>query len=198
MDKKDFVPVTGDDWYQRRREDAEGKFFRQVADQGPRKGDNDSTRQGIYCLTAGGKLLAYRNGYDPPLMRETLKKGLAEWKKLPEAERRPGAVQIDPLVKLDPRYCPRPPSRGLILNVQTRILERDSKGELCRASCQMAGGDRSARDHMWLTREDCAALFAARLEKGDKIPLPGPIAAHLIPLHPVGNTPREPPMCKPD
>jgi hypothetical protein len=198
MAKKDFVPVTGDDWYQRRREDAEGKFFRQVADQGPRKGDNDSTRQGIYCLTAGGKLLAYRNGYDPPLMRETLKKGLAEWKKLPEAERRPGAVQIDPLVKLDPRYERRPPSGGLILNVQTRILDRDSKGELCRASCQMAGGDRSARDHMWLTREDCAALFPARLENGDKFPLPEQIADRLIRFHLVDNTRGEPPMWKRD
>ena len=35
---EDFVPVTGDDWYQRRRQDAEGEFFRKVADQGPRKG----------------------------------------------------------------------------------------------------------------------------------------------------------------
>ena len=32
---EDFVPVTADDWYQRRRQDAEGEFFRKVADQGP-------------------------------------------------------------------------------------------------------------------------------------------------------------------
>ena len=37
MAAKDFVPVTGDDWYRRRSRDAEGEFFRKVAAQGPRK-----------------------------------------------------------------------------------------------------------------------------------------------------------------
>ncbi len=196
MTKEDFVPVTGDDWYQRRRDDAEGKFFRQVADQGPQKGEEDTTRQGIYCFTARGKLLTYRNGYDPPLMRETLKKGLAEWQKLLDAERRPGAIQIDSLVKLDSRYERRRPSGGLILNVQTRILDRDSKGVFRRGSCQMAGGDRSARDHMWLTREDRVALFPDGLEKGDKFPLPKRIADRMIQFHLVDNTRGEPPMWK--
>ena len=40
--------------YQRRRQDAEGEFFRKVADQGPRKGKGGATRQGIYCFTASG------------------------------------------------------------------------------------------------------------------------------------------------
>ena len=56
MAREDFVPVAADDWYERRRNDAEGDFFRRVADQGPRKGEGGSTRQGIYCLTADGKL----------------------------------------------------------------------------------------------------------------------------------------------
>ena len=56
-----FIPVAENDWYQRRREDAVGKFFRGVADQGPRKGEGGSTRQGHYAFTAGGKLLAYNN-----------------------------------------------------------------------------------------------------------------------------------------
>jgi hypothetical protein len=196
MAQDDYVPVTGDDWYQRRRDDAEGRFFRQVANQGPRKGEDDSTRQGIYCFTAGGQLLAYRNGYDLPLMRETLRKGLAEWKKLPEAERRPGAIQVDALVEADPRYERRPPSGGLILNVQTRILDRDSKGQFRRGTCPIAGGDRSARDHMWLTKEDCRALVPAHGEKGDKFPLPAPIADRLIRFHLVDNTRGEPTMWK--
>ena len=29
---EEFIPVAGDDWYQRRREDAEGEFFKKVAD----------------------------------------------------------------------------------------------------------------------------------------------------------------------
>src|SRR5437588_73498 len=38
MAVEDYVPVTGDDWYERRRDDAEGRFFRGVADHGPRQG----------------------------------------------------------------------------------------------------------------------------------------------------------------
>ncbi|HYN63725.1 MAG TPA: hypothetical protein VES36_03895, partial [Candidatus Limnocylindrales bacterium] len=55
----DYVAVACDDWYQRRRRDAEGEFFTSVTNQGPRKGERGDTRQGIYLLTAGGKLLAY-------------------------------------------------------------------------------------------------------------------------------------------
>ena len=78
---EEFIPVAADDWYQRRRDDAEGKFFRSVADQGPRKGIGGDTRQGIYCLTADGKLLAYRNaGQLPDVMRTTLQQALVAWK----------------------------------------------------------------------------------------------------------------------
>ena len=41
---KNFVPVALVDWFQRRRQDAEGEFFRKVADQGPRKGQGVGTR----------------------------------------------------------------------------------------------------------------------------------------------------------
>src|SRR5439155_8322714 len=95
MASSDYVPVAADDWYQRRRDDAEGRFFRQVADQGPRKGEGGSTRQGIYCLTADGKLLAYKNaGQDADVMREVLREGLAAWRRLPADRRRPGAVPV--------------------------------------------------------------------------------------------------------
>src|ERR1700687_2302710 len=94
MAREEFVPIAADDWYQRRRQDAEGEFFRSVADQGPRKGAGGSTRQGIYVFTAGGKLLLYRNHQDPDVMRSVLRQGLAAWKKLPEDQRKPGAVQV--------------------------------------------------------------------------------------------------------
>src|SRR5262245_26183831 len=130
MATEDYVPVAADDWYQRRRNDAEGEFFRGVANQGPRKGEGGSTRQGIYCLTADGKLLAYKNaGQAPDEMRETLRLGLREWGKLPDERRKPGAVKVDDAVKDDPQYERRPPPGGLIVKVYTRILDRD-KGEL--------------------------------------------------------------------
>ena len=45
---EDYVPVAGDDWYQRRRNDAEGEFFRKVSDQGPRKNTDGSTRTSVW------------------------------------------------------------------------------------------------------------------------------------------------------
>src|SRR5688572_18003128 len=125
MAQQEFVPVAGDDWYQRRRQDAEGLFFRRVADQGPRKGAGGGTRQGIYCLTASGKLLAYKNAHDPQVMRETLELGLRRWKVLPAEQRKPGAVEIPPPGKVDTRYTRVPPDGGLILRSYTRILDRD-------------------------------------------------------------------------
>src|SRR5262249_33629739 len=105
MAKEKYVPVTADDWYQRRRQDPEGEFFRKVADQGPRKGEGGATRQGIYMFTADGKLLAYKNaGQAPDVMRQVLKQGLAEWAKLPEERRQPGAVKIGELDPIDKRY----------------------------------------------------------------------------------------------
>src|SRR5438876_1949987 len=106
MASDDFVSVAGDDWYQRRRDDAEGKFFRSVADQGPRKGEGGSTRQGIYCFTADGKLLAYKNaGQAPTVMREVLHQGLQAWKKLPDERRKPGAVSVEDPGVLDKDYA---------------------------------------------------------------------------------------------
>src|SRR5436305_9834012 len=101
---EDFIPVAGDDWYERRRNDDEGKFFRKVADQGPRKGEGGSTRQGIYVFTAAGKLLAFRNAQDPDVMRSVLAQGLKDWNKLPENERKAGAVKVPPLDKTDPNF----------------------------------------------------------------------------------------------
>src|SRR3712207_4036645 len=95
MARTDFVPVTADDWYQRRRQDAEGAFFRKMASQGPRKGEGGDTRQGIYVLTADGELLSYRNaGQDARVTRDELKRALARFARLPADRRRPGAVEV--------------------------------------------------------------------------------------------------------
>src|SRR3954447_6579596 len=110
---EDYVPVSADDWYQRRREDAEGEFFRKVANQGPRKGIGGSTRQGIYCLTASGKLLAFKNSQSAAVMLETLQIGLRRWNALSTSERAPGAVKVPEPGKVDPTYKRTPPEGGL-------------------------------------------------------------------------------------
>src|SRR5262245_30666089 len=140
MAATDYVAVTGDDWYQRRRDDAEGEFFRQVADQDPRQGESGSTRQRVHCLTADGRRLAYKPGdVRPDLMREVLRKGLREWQRLPEENRKPGAVSVGEAGARDRQYTRTPPTGGLIVNVYTRILDRGPDGYR-RGTCPTEGG----------------------------------------------------------
>jgi hypothetical protein len=197
MATEDFVAVSADDWYERRRDDAVGAFFRKVADQGPRKGEGGSTRQGIYCLTADGKLLAYKNaGQNADVMRDVLKRALVAWKKLPEAQRKPGAMQVEDPARLDRRYTRKLPPGAVVVKVYTRILDRDSRGAFCKGTCETLGGDKAARDHLWLTAADLKALVPADARVGDKFPLPPAIAERIARFHLIDNTRGEPPMWK--
>lgn len=198
MASEDYVPVAADDWYQRRRDDAEGKFFRDVANQGPRRGEGGATRQGIYCFTADGKLLAYKNaGQNPEAMRDTLRQGLREWKKLPEDRRKPGAVTVEDVEKKDSRYTRTPPAGGLIVTVYTRILDREKDG-YCKGTCKTLGGDKAARDHLWLTEAEWKSLVPANPKKGDRAALPEKIAERILRFHLIDNTRGEPPMWRKD
>jgi hypothetical protein len=192
MAREDFVPVAGDDWYQRRRQDDEGKFFRGIADQGPRKGEGGSTRQGIYMFTASGKLLGYRNHHDPSVMRDELSKALTRFRQLPASERRPNAVKIDEPAKIDPTYHREPPKGGLVVTVFTRILDREEGGDYRVGTCSFRGGDKAARDHLWLTAEECASLVAGTSKVGEARPLPERLAYRIARFHLVDNTRGEP------
>jgi hypothetical protein len=194
MATEDFIAVAADDWYQRRRNDAEGEFFRKVASQGPRKGEDGATRQGIYCLTADGQLLAYKNaGQSPEVMRQTLRQGLQAFKKLPEQRRNPGAVEVGAAGKIDKQYDRRPPEGGLIVSVYTRILDRQD-GALCRGVCPTRGGEKAARDHLWLTAAEWRSLLPAEPKVGARAPLPAGIAERILRFHLTDSTRGEPPM----
>jgi hypothetical protein len=194
MATADYVSVAGDDWYQRRRDDPEGQFFRKVADQGPRKGEGGSTRQGIYCLTADGQLLTYKNaGQLPEVMRDTLRQGLREWKRLPEERRKPGAVQVGDPGARDPRFARCPPPGGLVVTVFTRILDHRPAG-FCRGTCPTSGGEAAARDHLWLTGSEWKALMPAHPSPGQRQPLPAAVAERILRFHLIDNTRGEPPM----
>jgi hypothetical protein len=192
----EYVAVAADDWYQRRRGDAEGEFFRQVANQGPRKGAGGATRQGVYCLTASGKLLTYRNHHDPDVMLSELRKGLAAWKGLPETERKPGAVEVPPqrASDLDKTYHRAPPPGALIVNVYTRALERDAEGKYIICSGGKTGyeGFGTALDHLWVTAEECRRLVAQATNEGKTFPLPDTLARRMVRFHLVDNTRGEP------
>jgi hypothetical protein len=194
MATHDYVPVACDDWYQRRRQDAEGQFFREVSDQSPR-GNQPATRQGIYLLTAGGKLLGYKNaGQNAEAMRELLRDGLAKWSKLPEAERKAGAVVVPDAGAPDGGYTRKPPAGGLIVNVHARALEKVSTGGVADALCKVGDGDEASRDHLWLTAGEWRSLVPADAEVGGKRPVPPAVAKRILRFHLIDNLRGEPPL----
>ena len=190
---KHFIAVAADDWYQRRREDDEGIFFRKIADQGPRKGQGGSTRQGIYAFTASGKLLGYRNHHDVDVMRRFVQDSLKAWEKLPAAERAKGTIQVGDVKKIDGAYARTPPKGGLIVNVFTRILDRKDDF-FCHGSCKFPGGDRTAHDRLWLTADEVQALMPKNAQKDQEIAFPESLTYRLARFHLVDNTRGEPPM----
>jgi hypothetical protein len=198
MATRDYVPVACDDWYQRRRQDAEGKFFRQVSDQSPQGGNHTHTRQGIYLLTAGGKLLAWKNaGQNPAVMREVLRDGLSKWARLPESERAPGADNVPDAGPLDGGYARKPPDGGLVVNVHARALEKSEAAGVADAACKIGDGDEASRDHLWLTREEWRALAPADGKPGQPVPVPVDVVARIVRFHLIDNTRGEPPLWEP-
>ncbi|MSQ95698.1 MAG: hypothetical protein EXR98_14225 [Gemmataceae bacterium] len=191
--KENFIAVAADDWFQRRRQDAEGEFFRKVADQGPRKGQGGGTRQGIYAFTADGKLLQYRNHQDPDVMRGFLMTSLKAWNNLPADKRAKGAVQVPALTKVDARYAPVLPKDALIVNVNTRILDR-TDDFFCHGSCKFPGGQRASHDHLWIRADEWQALVPKDAQKGQEITVPAKLVYRIARYHLVDNTRGEPPM----
>lgn len=195
MAREDYVPVACDDWYQRRRQDAEGDFFRQVSDQGPR-GHGDDTRQGIYMLTADGELLAYKNaGQNAEVMREVLKGALGKWNKLSESRRKPGAVTVPDAGRLDGGYTRKAPAGGLVVNVYARALEKSAAmGTVSDAVCKLGDGDEASRDHLWLTADEWRSLVPKDAKAGDRFPVAPGITRRITRFHLIDNTRGEPPM----
>ncbi|MBY0527566.1 MAG: serine/threonine protein kinase [Gemmataceae bacterium] len=183
-----FVCVATEDWYQRRRTDSEGQFFRAMADQGPRKGENDAPRHGIYVLTAEGKFLAFGfGGHSGESIVKMLRQGLGEWNKLPENQRKPGAVTIPAPGAVDSRFHRSAPAGGRIVNTYTRILEREGN-EWRRGTTTVVGGAAAARDHLWMLAEEVKTLITAGKNVGDKFAVPSTLTDRIARFHLVDNT----------
>ena len=188
----DYVPVSGDDWYQRRRDDTEGDFFRKLANAAGKRGDGGATRQGIYLFAADGTLLGYKNaGQDAAVMREVLRQGLAEFRKLPAARRNPGAVTVAPPEKVDAKFTRTPPEGGLVLSVYARILDFENDAYR-KGTCQATGGDKAARDHLWITADELKQLAPAKAVVGSRYPVPEKVAKRICRFHLLDNTRGEP------
>jgi hypothetical protein len=203
MAAEEFVPCVADDWYQRRRQDDEGKFWRKVVDQSWKAGGWDanggSTRQGIYVFTAAGRLIWMKNtGGLVEHTRDELRRALASFRKIPLAERGPGAVQVEKWRSVDPRFDRAPPANGLIIKTYTRALDKKA-GQMCASTQKLRIGELALdpepqRDHVWLTEAEWKALVPASPQVGQRIPVPAAVRERIVRFSLVDSTTGEPPM----
>jgi hypothetical protein len=149
--------VADEVWRLQRGEDEESRFFQSFADRGHYRAEGGS-RQGIYAVTPGGRLLASANELDPERLCELLRGALDAWEALPESERADGAPP-----RLDTGRRPEDscPTDGLVLVETFRDVPRDFEPgtEPLRPS---------NRDYAWFSAEEARGL----VESGPEGALP--------------------------
>jgi hypothetical protein len=203
MATDEFVPCVADDWYQRRRQDDEGKFWRKVVDQSWKAGGWDAnggqTRQGIYVFTAAGRLVWMKNtGGLVEHTRDELRGALAAFRRIPQSERAPGAVRVEDWDGVDRRFHREPPAKGLIIKTYTRALEKKDN-KLCPSAGKVKIGDlelepEAQRDHIWLTEAEWKALVPSSPQVGQRIAVPPAVRERIVRFSLVDSTTGEPPM----
>lgn len=169
-----FVPVAIDQAYQRRQEDAEGRFYQKIANQGPRK-TGDGTTQGRYLTTPDGVLLGYNNNRDNERLLKLMREALAKYAPKAVAAIEPG--------KPDRKYTYHSPDGGLVVRVNSRVLGgyEETDDEWKKIFQEGLG-----RDNLWIRKDEHEALA-----RGD---FPESLLIRLARFHLVDNTRGEPPM----
>jgi len=138
------------------------------------------------CVSASGKYLGTMASA----------KVLEEFRKLPEAERKAGAIEV-PDLKSTEHLIPSPPAGGLVLKVHGRFLGRDDQGKLRHVKGedfpQLRGKEGSIRylqflfepntEYMWLTQEEWKSLVPASPVRGDKLAVAPAIGERMARFH---------------
>lgn len=173
-----FVSAAIDQWYQRRQNDAEGRFYQKIARQGPRK-NMRSTTQGLYACTADGKLLGYTNNRGPERVKRMLKKALDSFEPSETAAIETGSS--------DPRYPREVPQGGRVVRVTSKTLGGfdENPGRWVETFQRSLG-----RDNLWILKDETEALCRGELNETLK--------RRLVRFHLIDNTRGEPPMWKPE
>jgi hypothetical protein len=130
-------------------------------------------------MTSAGRLLSGSMKYgDRTSLAGALREVLAAYAKLPEAERRPAAVEGQE------KPVPAPPPGGLVLTVYDRPLGCSESGTCRLPEGKDFGGFRTHAPHgqrssLWLTREECESLLPAEPRKGQTHKFPAKLARRL-------------------
>lgn len=137
------------------------------------------------CVSPGGKYLG-----------EVPSEALEAFRKLPEAERRPGAVKV-PDVMPSEGVIPSPPPGGLVLKVHARFLGEDGKGGVRPAKKEDfplidESGDygyfsplflQPNTEYMWLTKEEWKALVPPDPVRGQRLAVPPAVVERMARFH---------------
>lgn len=157
-------------------------FFRRLAESNGTPGQPFYMPNGTpFFCTAGGILL---------------KRGLGDWDRLPESERKPGAVTVrlperDPSrIKTNHRLT-KPPPEALILRSYVRGLKLDKDGSLFAPKTidweyNIKLLAEPNRDFVWLRREERMALLPDRPVEGMRVEAPSAVRDRLCHWHIAG------------
>lgn len=179
--KENFICAAVPTWVARAK-NPEGEFLRAAGI------DKQWVTSSGYksCVSASGKLL----GHDPSA------KVLEAFAKLPELERKPGAVEVPELAASE-QVIPTPPEGGMVLKVHARLLSRGEDGQLRHAAGEdfpLMGKEPKDRktwllflqpntEYMWLTADEAKSLLPAKLEKGESQTVSATIAERIARFH---------------
>lgn len=191
--QKRFVPVALDVWYEERREDAAGEYFRKVVHQ--REGlKPDQTTQGFYAFAPDGTLLQGWNHRGVDRLKQNLAKALDAWKPPKSAKDAKGENVATPGATTDPRFERKLPEGARVLAVRARITEAKwpeiERGDPLAEQWQEIVRHATSLDHLWLLREEAEALVAGTF--------PRTLAWRIARFHCIDNTRGEPPSWEPE
>ena len=173
---RQFVPAADEVWRLQRGADPECLFFQRAVNGGKPITD-DGTRQGIWVIAPGGKLLAHVNSANPEHVAGMLEKGLAAWHELPAAERR---LSAEATIEPTHRWDSFAPQDGLILE---RIV-RDLPASLDPAEAPRRPWN---RDFAWFTKDEARAWLPADPQPGAVQAVPAASVERLARFHLVDN-----------
>ena len=163
-----FVPSADEVGRLQREKDDDCRLFQKIAEQGHYGGRLGVTRQGLYCATPSGVLLASGNTNNPDAVARMLQKALTAWDALPE-ERRYLAADA----KYTPKFRPESkyPLDGLVLKSVCRDLPRDSVKPVWRNAWNV--------EFTWFRKAEAQGFAPPELKVGASYDVPRALVSRL-------------------
>ena len=172
---EDYVPVALDVFYEERREDTGGEFYRKIVKQRENLQPGRTT-QGFYIATPDGELINGWNNRNAQRLKHRLKLALVGY----EA----GKTEFTPATETDPTYERSLPQGALVVDVRALIVDAAWQGAGSR--WDKIRREAMGRDHLWITDAERQELIAGQW--------PPSLTRRMARFHLIDNTRGEAPM----